>query len=337
MPRTDAPVPGNAAAALPAAIIIGRNEGHRLIRCLAAAAPDFAPLIYVDSGSSDGSPDAAHAAGAHVVALDMDRPFTAARARNAGFAALQAQGGAMPEFVQFIDGDCEMRPGWADHAVALLRDRADIAIVAGRVRERHPEASVFNRLCDAEWDAPAGPADAVGGIFMARSAAFAEVGGFDPALIAGEEPELCQRLREAGWHVWRLADEMTLHDAAMTRFGQWWRRAMRGGHAAAEGAALHGDAPGALGVAQTRRALIWGLALPAAALILALTLHPAALLILLAWPLQVARLALRRGGGRAGWEWAFFNTLGKLPEALGVLRYYWGRLTRRQGRLIEYK
>ena len=245
MPRTDAPA--TAGATLPAAIIIGRNEGHRLIRCLAAAAPEFAPLIYVDSGSRDGSVDAARAAGAQVVALDMDRPFTAARARNSGFAALQAQDGAMPEFVQFIDGDCEMQPAWADRAVALLRDRPDIAIVAGRVRERHPEASVFNRLCDAEWDAPAGPADAVGGIFLARSAAFAAVGGFDPTLIAGEEPDLCHRLRDAGWRIWRLADEMTLHDAAMTRFGQWWRRALRGGHAAAEGAARHGDAPGALG------------------------------------------------------------------------------------------
>ena len=50
------------------------------------------------------------------------------------------------------------------------------------------------------------------------------VGGFNPAVIAGEEPELCVRLRQAGWKIHRLDAEMTLHDAAMTSWRQWWKR-----------------------------------------------------------------------------------------------------------------
>ena len=318
-----------------ACVIIGRNEGERLVRCLASArAEGLAPVVYVDSGSTDGSVAAARSAGAEVVALDTAQGFTAARARNAGFAAL---GETPPEMVQFVDGDCELQPGWVARAAGFLRDQPRVAAVCGRRRERFPEASAYNRMADDEWATPVGEAIACGGDALYRAAAFVEVGGFDPALIAGEEPELCQRLRRRGWQIWRLDAEMTLHDAAMTRFGQFWQRARRGGHAAAEGAAMHGAGPDRLGVVQSRRALVWGLALPLAAVLGALLVHPAALLLLLAYPAQIARLALRRGGGRFAWEWATLTTVGKIAEALGVLRYHWGRLTRRRQGLIEYK
>ena len=317
------------------AVIIGRNEGARLVACLASIPPEVARVVYVDSGSTDGSVAAAQAAGAHVVALDIDRPFTAARARNAGFAALQ-EGGAV-DLVQFVDGDCTLQPGWIDTAAAFLRDNPEAAVVCGRRREQFPDASLWNRLCDREWNTPVGRALACGGDAMMRADAFAATGGFDSTLIAGEEPELCVRLRAAGWEIWRIDAEMALHDAAMTRFSQWWQRTRRGGHAAAEGAAMHGHSPERHGVAQTRRALTWGLGLPAVAGLGAI-LTPWAGLVLLAWPAQMARLALREGAGRRdSWEWAFFVTLGKIPEALGVLEYHLRRRTGRRRGLIEYK
>lgn len=324
--------PGNdPLSGLPAGVIIGRNEGERLVRCLAAARGQLAPLVYVDSGSTDGSVAAARAAGAEVVALDMSRPFTAARARNAGFDRLRATG-SLPPLVQFIDGDCELQPGWVPHGAAFLAAHPQAAIAAGRVRERHPDRSVYNRLCDAEWDTPVGETHAIGGIFLCRSDAFDAAGGFDPILIAGEEPELCGRLRAAGWQIWRLPDEMVLHDAAMTRFGQWWKRMRRGGHAAAEAAARPGTGRDPHGQAQVRRALTWGLALPAAALLGALLISPWFLLLLLAYPLQIARLARR-----SGTEWALFNTLGKFAETQGVLGYHRDRRLNRRAGLIEYK
>ncbi len=187
----------------------------------------------------------------------MTRPFTAARARNAGLARLSGDG-----FVQLVDGDCELRPGWVAAALAAMAAHPRAVVVCGRRRERHPEASVWNRLCDREWDTPVGPALACGGDALMRLPALRAAGGFREDLIAGEEPELCLRLRRAGGEVWRIDAEMTLHDAAMTRFGQWWRRSRRAGHAFAEGAALHGAGPDRHWVAETRRALIWGRASP---------------------------------------------------------------------------
>ncbi len=317
-----------------AAVIIGRNEGARLIRCLASVSAAVGRVVYVDSGSTDGSLDAARAAGAEVVMLDVTQPFTAARARNAGIAALRA--GVPPDLVQFIDGDCELQPGWIATATAFLDRHPKAAIACGRRRERFPEASVYNRLCDREWDTPVGEARACGGDALMRWTALDQVGGYNPALIAGEEPEMCVRLRAKGWQVWRLDAEMTLHDAAMTRLGQWWKRTRRGGHAAAEGMALHGAPPERHGVATVRRALMWGLALPLLALA-GMLITPWSLALLLAWPAQVIRLALRDGGTRGAWEQALFLTLGKIPEALGVLEYVARRGLQRPAGLIEYK
>jgi GT2 family glycosyltransferase len=327
--------PGAASAAALGAVLIGRNEGARLIRCLASVAGQAGRIVYVDSGSSDGSVAAARAAGAEVVELDMSRPFTAARARNAGMERLCADPAIL--YIQFIDGDCELQPGWTHTARAFLDMNPRTAIAFGRLRERFPQASVYNRLCDAEWDTPVGQSQSCGGIAMIRSAALTEVGGYDPSLIAGEEPEMCVRLQALGWQIWRLDAEMALHDAAMTRFSQWWTRTRRGGHAAAQGMAMHGGGPERLGVAMVRRALIWGLALPGLTLGLAVLLDPWALLLLLVYPAQILRLARRHGGTRAAWERAAFLTIGKFAEVTGVLQYAIRQLTGHPTGIIEYK
>lgn len=314
------------------AVVIGRNEGARLVTCLTALRGQVRRMVYVDSGSTDGSVEAARALGAEVVALDLSQPFTAARARNRGLAALDAEAA---DLVQFVDGDCEVRPGWIAQGVAVLDGAPDVAVVCGRRRERHPEASVYNRLCDAEWDTPVGEARACGGDALMRVAAVRAVGGYRDDLIAGEEPELCLRLRRAGWRILRIDAEMTLHDAAILRLRQWWRRSRRAGHAFAEGAALHGAGPERHWVRETRRALAWGAALPVATVAAGL-IHPAGWGLLLAWPAQVLRLALRDAApGR--WERAAFTTLAKLPEAQGALSYMLSRRLKKRTQLIEYK
>lgn len=311
-----------------AAVVIGRNEGARLIACLEALQGDVGQVIYVDSGSSDGSVEAAKRLGAEVIALDMSKPFTAARARNAGIAAVDVG----IDYIQFLDGDCALRTGWIETATAYLDGNPKVAVVCGRRRERFPEASVYNRLIDAEWDTPVGQAKACGGDALMRSAALSAVGGYRDTLIAGEEPELCVRLRAAGWQVWRLEAEMTWHDAALSRFGQFWQRSKRAGHAFAEGAALHGTPPERHWVTETRRALLWGAVMPLVILLVALLVSPWALLLLLLYPAQIARLA--RAGDMA---WAFFTVVGKFPESQGALKFYFDRLIGRNKRLIEYK
>ncbi|UWQ23217.1 glycosyltransferase [Jannaschia sp. W003] len=313
------------------AVAIGRNEGARLLRCLRALRAQIdGPVIYVDSGSTDGSVAAARELGAAVVELPPDTPFTAALARNAGLARLMEEN-APPHLVQFVDGDCEIVEGWLPAARAFLAAHEDVAVVCGRRRERHPEASVWNRMIDREWDTPVGEARACGGDALMRVRALRDVGGFDERLIAGEEPELCVRLRAAGWRVWRLDAEMTLHDAAMTRASQWWRRTARAGHAFAEGAAMHGRRPERHNVDRLRRALLWGLGLPLAALAGTLV-TPWALLLLLLYPAQILRLAPREGLARAA-----TLTLGKVAEAHGALTWAVRRLRGAKGGLIEYK
>ena len=316
-------------------VVIGRNEGERLIRCLQSVVAPGRPVIYVDSGSTDGSVEKAKAMGAEVVPLDLSIPFTAARGRNAGWRyALERY----PEtaFVQFVDGDCEVVPGWIEAATGFLEANPKAAAACGRRRERFPEASVYNRMCDEEWNTPVGIAKACGGDVMMRAEALVQSGGYRDSLIAGEEPELCVRLRARGREIWRLDQEMTLHDAAMTRFGQWWKRTMRGGFAFAEGAQLHGAPPERHWVAEARRAMAWGMGVPLIALVLAVPAGPIGFCLLLVYPLQFLRLALRLPGKHRTAR-AFFLVLGKVPEAFGVLKFHRQRMSGRTGRLIEYK
>jgi GT2 family glycosyltransferase len=316
--------------------VIGRNEGERLRTCLASLRACGAPIVYVDSGSTDGSVALAGAFGAACVELDLRTPFTAARARNAGFERLAATHPPVG-FVQFVDGDCEVVPGWLERAARELEADPSLAVTYGRRRERHPERSIYNRVADVEWNLPVGPSDTCGGDAMMRVEAFRAVGGFDPTLIAGEEPELCARLCAAGWRVVRIDAEMTLHDAAMTQFRQWWRRALRTGHAYAERYALHRSRP-----RKNASILVSGLLLPVAALATAIPTGGSSLALPIAlWSVQVLRSY--RGSVRRGiphgdaWRYALLAVIAAVPQAQGQLRYVLGRALGHRSRLIEYK
>jgi GT2 family glycosyltransferase len=318
-------------------VVIGRNEGERLRCCLASVAGCTDAVVYVDSGSTDGSVEVASRLTADVVPLDMSKPFTAARARNAGFKRLRE---ILPqcELVQFVDGDCELVAGWIDKAVAFLDAHRDVAAVCGRRRERYPMRSVYNKLCDIEWDTPVGETKACGGDVLMRADAFEQVGRYRADMIAGEEPELCVRLRAAGWRIWRLDAEMTLHDAAMTRIGQWWRRTQRSGYAFAQGTYLHGAPPERHWVWESRRAWLWGVWLPLACLAAGLMFGPWGWGGFLIYPLQIVRQTLRNPGPvRQRALLALFQLLSRFPEGWGGIQFMRDRLLGRQQRLIEYK
>lgn len=314
------------------AVIIGRNEGERLRVCLRSVFPSVRQVVYVDSGSTDASVEIAHELGADVLALDMGSPFTAARARNAGYRRLLSLNPDI-RFVQFIDGDCEVVAGWMDAALRHIEAHPDCAGVCGRRRERYPDQSVYNRMCDMEWNTPVGDALSCGGDALLRAQALIQVDGFKDSLIAGEEPELCLRLRRAGWRIHRVDQEMTLHDANITRWTQWWQRTVRGGHAFAEGAWLHGASPDRHWVRHTVRAVVWGILLPLLIVLLGLFVDARNWLIALLYPMQWLRLTVRDGSP----QFAFFALMGKFAEAQGVLKFCFGKLLGRTGRLIEYK
>jgi len=317
-------------------VVIGRNEGERLSACLDALGSFGVPVVYADSASSDDSVARAIRAGATTVSLDPAWPMNAARGRREGFERLIRDHPAT-EFVQFLDGDCILQPGWIEQATTFLQQNPKVAATCGLRFERYPEASVYNRLCNDEWRTPVGVAEACGGDAMMRVSAYREVGGFRSDLMAGEEPELCARLRAAGWQIWRLDALMTEHDARILRLGQWLRRAMRSGYGYAQVWSATRDLPRRLYGRQMGSGLIWGLLFPLALVAIGLvTRSPAVLLLIpMAFLVQTARIAAKRNAAHAfAWRRGALLMLSKPAEAIGVLRYIAGR---GRNESIEYK
>lgn len=324
-------------------IVIGRNEGERLRRCLTAI-PRDQRTIYVDSGSTDGSQSLAQSLGAILVTLDPAIGFTAARARNAGLEKLK-QSGALPDYLQMIDGDCELAASWLSEAVQTMSGEPELAVVFGRTRERFPERSIYNQQCDDEWAVPPGLVDMCGGNALFRAEALLQVNGYSDDLIAGEEPDLCLRLQQKGWKIRCIGAEMVLHDADIRHFSQWWKRARRSGHAYAEHVARHGTQAFPSWRRQVKSIIIWGFALPTMALVstvagiagngfLALPGIVAALL----YPLQWVRIArAKSGGGQKRSIYASLILIGKFAEFGGFLRFHLNRLVGRRSGIIEHK
>jgi GT2 family glycosyltransferase len=179
---------------------------------------------------------------------------------------------------------------------------------------------------------------ACGGIAVMRVDAVAAVGGFHEDLIAGEEPELCLRLRRKGWRIWRLPIDMALHDAAMTRFSQWWKRTVRTGYGYAHGAHLHGDTPERHQRWEARRSLLWGIGLPLGCLAASILFWPWGLASWLIYPLQLLRQTVR-GRGRPSERalLALFQLVARFPEAFGQIKFMRDRIFGLKSALIEYK
>jgi hypothetical protein len=332
------PVEPGAARGTTGAVVIGRNEGERLRRCLQSLAGSVGHVVYVDSGSTDGSVALAAAYGASVLELDMRIPFNAGRARNEGVRRLEQLHPDL-RYVLFVDGDCEVIRAWPGHAATFLDAHPDVAVVSGRLLERDPQRSIYNRFAANEWQSPpTGEVPACGGNAMMRIAALSTVGGYRLDLIAGEEPELCVRLRAAGWRIWFLSEDQVVHDAAMTRFGQFWRRAKRSGYGCMQGLLLHGGPPEFHCLRAVLSASFWALLLPLATLLVLPWLGPAALLLLLLYPLQMLRIALRdRRSREDAWRWSFFAVVMKFPNLQGLLQCLVHQFLRRKPQLIEYK
>ena len=325
-----------------AAVVIGRNEGERLEPSLSSVRAASLRLVYVDSGSSDGSPGLAKSMGIPVVGLDPGRPFSAARGRNEGIEeALRRWPDT--QYILFLDGDCVLDAGFPAAATRTFEQHPDCALVTGHLSERFPDRSIYNRLCAIEWRSPAGRIEnfaALGGIMAARVSAIRAVGCFNEQVIAGEDSELGVRLALANYSVIKIDVPMAVHDAEMLTFKQWWRRAVRGGHALAQRYALNGRSR----LHDCRReffsTLFWGLAVPLAVVLLILPTRGLSLLLLVGYGLlgwRVYRYYQRSGLPHSDAILAArFMLYTKFANLIGVLRYGLSRL-RGSFRIIEYK
>ena len=316
-------------------VIIGRNEGERLRACLQSVLATTDRVVYADSCSTDGSPQLAQSMGARVVAV-TSAPLNAARGRNEGLrAALEHFPDSV--FVQFLDGDCILQPGWPQASIAFLDQNPTAAVACGRRYEAFPGTSVYNQFADAEWDTAVGRAQACGGDAMMRIKSVLAVGGFDSELMAGEEPELCARLRSKGWEIWRLGELMTEHDAAILHFSQWWRRTLRSGFGYAQVWQRTRSTSQPLYARQLQSAFFWALLFPLAIIAGAIFANRAAILLLIpiGYCVQFARIMNRRTGALSfRFASSALLMLAKFAEVSGALRYI---LTKSYSRSIEYK
>ena len=335
-------------------VVIGRNEGERLKRCLSSIQGQHSgPVVYVDSGSTDGSAEYASSIGVDVVDLDISVPFTMARGRNTGLNYLVDRH-SYCQFVQFVDGDCELATDWISSAYKRLCQNEECVAVCGNRSERFPEASPYNRLINLEWQGADGVVDACGGDAMYRISRLTAVDGFNESMIAGEEGELCLRLRAKGSTVARIDKPMTVHDANMQRFSQWWLRSVRCGHAYAHGYDLHSHESSGYKKRQVLNSLTYGFILPILFLLalmiwmvfsrsdLAAVVSGVAMisLLFLYARMMVKTSKWRRSLGNSANDsrfYTYFITLGKLPEAQGIFKYYINKLFGKTAKIIEYR
>lgn len=323
-------------------VVIGRNEGVRLERCLASVAKMHCTgfeieVIYVDSGSTDNSLEVARKLGATTVALTAVHP-TAALGRNAGWRLAQGK------FVLFLDGDTVLDP---EFVIESLPDfKPNTAVVWGHRRELYPQVSLYQRVLDLDWVYAAGETAFCGGDALFRRDVLELTSGFDCDLIAGEEPELCRRLLEFGYVVQHVDRAMTGHDLGITRFGQYWRRATRTGHAYAEVSDRFATSVKPFWRIESRsnRVRARTLVLTAASAGLA-TLLFASLLPVAVFSAGICTF-LARTAWKARWKtkslnllvlYSFHSHLQHIPIYLGQLRYRWNRKRGRRTGLFEYK
>lgn len=316
------------------AVVIGRNEGERLLSALNSVLGANVPVVYVDSRSTDGSVANAMGLGVPVVELSQDRPINASRARNEGVAALIS---AYPSvlYLHLLDGDSTLDPEWLPVATLYLNEHPKVAFVAGRLREKDRETNLLRRLCDMEWYREPSCDAECGGLGVVRVEAYQSVGGLDETLIAGADPEFYARLKSAGWEVHALEAEMGVHDSGMLSWRQWWTRSVKGGYAYAHARMWGGWRR------QRLSAVLWGAILPAISVFGSVAFSPLLSLALLAYPIQIIRV--RYGSSKSifsssdQWLYAVSCLAIKFPQCIGIAMFEYRKILKRHGALIEYK
>lgn len=323
-------------------VVIGRNEGARLARSLSSVEQTHwgtveYECIYIDSGSTDQSVALATGTGVQVRVLEDPAPC-AAKARNLGLRCAQG------EFVMFLDGDSELHPDFILRALATMDDPQCCA-VSGLLRERDPDQSIFTAVMDLDWIQKPGPQLFFGGNVLTRRACLNAVGGFDPLLTGGEEPELSARLRAKGWRIELIDAPMARHDLAITSFGAYWKRAYRSGIVYAEIAHRMRQSGDSLWQYESQRDLIQGLILLGMPLIavIAWLVSPTVLFFLLCFAgvifaRSVSRCAWKAPNNRLlCWQYVCHSFFAKIPAVLGQLSWHRAHRHNQPLRLVEYK
>jgi len=319
-------------------VVIGRNEGERLREALSSVkATTDAPIVYVDSRSKDNSVEIARSLGIETLLLSDDKPINASRARNEGANILITRFPKL-RYLQFLDGDTVLDKDWIVSSYKHLEAHAEVAYVCGQLREKNRDENIYRRLCDMEWRWEATKnADpcSLGGIGMMRVTALTDSGGYDETLIAGADPELYNRLVKSGWVLHVLNVIMGIHDSGMLSFRQWWIRAMKSGFSFA-----NGQASGAW-ERELRSAIVWGCILPAMSIVGAIVMNIWYLGLLLLFPLNMLRIWTSPAKIEFSQYDQFLYAVAcmamKIPQCIGIAKFYWRNYTNQASSVIQYK
>jgi hypothetical protein len=143
--------------------------------------------------------------------------------------------------VFFVDADCTIESDFVEAALPEFDDPS-VGIVFGSVREHDPKLSVYTRVLDLDWVAPAekGPTDYSAGIALVRRDLLQQLGGFNESLMASEEPEFCTRAANEGFVILGLPRLSARHALGITDFRAYWRRMTRRGYGNGQAAATLG-------------------------------------------------------------------------------------------------
>ena len=227
--------------------IVSWNSAAHLTAAVKSVPPGV-PVVVVDNASSDGSAEAARAAGARVVAA----------AENLGFGPacnLAAQEGAPSETILFLNPDAALLDGVSALEALLAALDADPAVVAAAPRltgdgqeefqlRRLPRLGAILRealLVDRLFPANAGfrrdryldrPRDTAFDVeqpaaaaLLVRRAAFEAAGGFDPAFTPAwyEDVDLCAKLLERGGRIRYVPSARAAHVGGVAMDALAWR------------------------------------------------------------------------------------------------------------------
>jgi GT2 family glycosyltransferase len=313
-------------------VVIGRNEGQRLELCLKSLPIGSHPVVYVDSNSYDDSVYIAKTLSVDVIVLDSNMKINASVARNSGFKYLIKNNNDI-DYVHFIDADCELDVNWIEEAVTLLDCDETTVAVCGRLREKFVNKNVYTRLCDMSWYIKPGFVNSCGGIFTIRADVYQYHNGFNEDLIAGADPEFFNRVYNSNGKIMCLPALMGTHDCAMYSLKQWWIRSKKTGFAYANGKEL------GLWKNKPLSALFWGGVLPFTTLVISLFFMPFLLLFLI-YIIQILRTANKLDIPylfKEKFLYGSFIILGKVPDLIGVIKYYKNRLLKLDSKIIEYK
>ena len=157
---------------------------------------------------------------------------------------------------------------------------------------------------------------------------------------------MCQRIRTLGFSILRVDRPMTGHDLAMTRFSQYWRRAIRSGYAYAEVSTRFSGTDLPLWRTEARSNLIHGaglLGIIVGAPLLSIALHS---IVPIAAAVAIVTLLALRTAVRYRWKtsdlvtlllFSLHSHLVHIPLLFGQLKFQLDRLAGRTRELIEYK